>query len=65
MTTNTNALSVEEFCNAYGISTSFFYKLMKQGKAPTTMQLGARRLISSEAAEQWRKQMETPTKGGV
>ena len=65
MTNPTSALSVPEFCDAYGISKSFFYKLMRQGQAPATMQIGKRRLISSDAAEQWRKDMEEASKGGA
>ena len=55
---NVQAQSVDEFCQANGISQSFFYKLAKQGKAPRVMKVGRRTLISAEAANQWRKEME-------
>ncbi|NCC61987.1 MAG: transcriptional regulator [Verrucomicrobiae bacterium] len=55
----TNALSINTFCKTYGISRSLFYKLDKAGKAPRTMTVGRRRLISAEAAQEWRERMET------
>lgn len=61
MNTTPHAQSVDEFCQTNGISPSFFYKLAKQGKAPRIMKVGKRTLISSEAAEAWRKEMEVET----
>lgn len=52
------AQSVQEFCQSNGISQSFFYKLAKLGKAPRIMKVGRRTLITSEAAQEWREQME-------
>lgn len=57
--------SIKEFCKANGISESFFYKLRKQGRAPRTLSVGRRTLITAEAAEEWRKLMETPAQGGA
>ncbi len=54
----THAQSIQEFCQANGISQSFFYKLRKQGKAPKIMRVGRRTLISADAAQEWRKEME-------
>jgi predicted DNA-binding transcriptional regulator AlpA len=48
------ALSIPEFCKAHGISEGFFYKLKKQGEGPREMKVGARTLISFEAAAEWR-----------
>jgi predicted DNA-binding transcriptional regulator AlpA len=57
-----SALTVDEFCEAHGgISVPFFYKLIKQGKAPRIMKIGARTLISQEAAADWRRAMEEET----
>ncbi len=56
---NTHTQSVQEFCKTNGISQSFFYKLRKQGKAPRCMIIGRRRIISSEAAQEWREAMES------
>lgn len=48
------ALSIREFCSAFGISEAFFYKLKKQGRGPRVMKLGRRTLIAIEAAAEWR-----------
>jgi predicted DNA-binding transcriptional regulator AlpA len=50
------ALTIPEFCITHGISEAFFYKLQKEGKGPRTMSVGRRRLISIEAAKQWREE---------
>ena len=52
------AYSIKDFCEAHGISRNLFYNLRKQGLAPKLIQLGKRRLISEEAAAEWRRTME-------
>jgi predicted DNA-binding transcriptional regulator AlpA len=52
------AFSIEEFCRAHGISRAMFFKIMKEGTGPRTMLVGSRRLVSDEAAADWRRQME-------
>ena len=52
--------SIREFCTAHGISDHMFYKLQRQGLAPKTMRVGARTLVSVEAAAEWRRQCEVP-----
>jgi excisionase family DNA binding protein len=44
------ALSVNEFCAAYGLSRSTAYKLMKQGTL-RTVKIGGRRVVPVDAAE--------------
>jgi len=51
-------MSVEEFCEAYRIKRNLFYELLKAGKAPDTMQLGRRRIITYAAAERWQRARE-------
>lgn len=51
---NADAYSIDEFCARNGISRQLFYKLKPQGKMPKTFKLGARVLISREAAAAWR-----------
>ncbi len=58
------AFSVAEFCREHGISRGLFYQLLKDGKGPKTMKLGRRTLISREAAEEWRRRMESATHAG-
>ncbi|MEI9401149.1 transcriptional regulator [Mesorhizobium argentiipisi] len=52
------ANSIPEFCVAHGISRSTFYNLKKVGKAPRTMHVNGRELISVEAQADWRKACE-------
>jgi predicted DNA-binding transcriptional regulator AlpA len=50
--------SIKQFCADHGISRSFFYKLLQQGCGPRVTKLGARTLVSAEAAAAWRAMME-------
>jgi hypothetical protein len=52
------AHSIPEFCRLHGISQSFYFQLKKAGRAPVEMRIGRRRLISVEAAAEWRRQWE-------
>jgi predicted site-specific integrase-resolvase len=54
------ASSIAKFCQDHGISRGTFYNLVKRGEAPRTMKVGGRKLISEEAAADWRRLMETP-----
>ena len=50
--------SINQFCLAHGICRSKYYKLKKERKGPHEMRVGARVLISREAAADWRLQRE-------
>ena len=50
--------SIAEFCQLNGISRSTLYKLKRAGLGPKTVQIGRRRLITREAAEEWRSELE-------
>jgi hypothetical protein len=54
------ASSIDAFCKAHDISRATFYNLKKLGKAPRSLIVGRRRLISTEAAAAWRRAMEEP-----
>ncbi len=56
--------SVSDFCRAHGISRALLYKLLRDGRGPRIMKVGRRTLISQEAAEEWRRRMETAIEGG-
>jgi predicted DNA-binding transcriptional regulator AlpA len=58
--TGKKAFSVDEFCAAHGISRAMFYKLCGEGKGPRLMAVGTRKLVSLEAAADWRRQCEGP-----
>jgi predicted DNA-binding transcriptional regulator AlpA len=55
------ALSIPQFCAAFGISADFFYKLKRQGQGPRLMKVGKRTLISVAAADAWRIEREAAT----
>lgn len=57
-TNQSKASSISQFCADHGISRSMFYALRKAGKAPRLLAVGKRRLVSTEAAAEWRKQRE-------
>ena len=53
-----DAYGIEEFCKRHGISRAYLYILWRRGEGPLYMQVGARRLISKEAAADWRRSAE-------
>ena len=55
-----DAYGVEEFCKRHDISRAYLYLLWRRGAGPRFMQVGARRLISKEAALDWRREAEKP-----
>jgi predicted DNA-binding transcriptional regulator AlpA len=54
--------SILEFCRRHGISRPHFYRLREQGLTPVEFRLGARVLITREAAEAWRRERSRPSK---
>jgi len=50
--------SVAEFIALHGISRALLYRLLQDGEGPRVMKIGRRTLISSEAAEAWRRGRE-------
>ena len=56
-----DAFSITEFCRRNRISVQLFYKLKPHGLMPPTFRLGARVLISREAAVVWRREREAAT----
>jgi hypothetical protein len=53
-----DAYPIPEFCRRHGISQSFYFLLQRQGLGPRTMKVGARVVISKEAAADWRRARE-------
>ncbi len=54
------AFTVAQFCAAHGnMSRTLFYELLKQGRGPVTFKLGRKTLVSSHAAADWVKRMES------
>lgn len=54
----TQAFTIEGFCKAHGFSRAHYFNLQKVGEGPRVMHVGARVLISREAAADWRRQRE-------
>ena len=50
--------TISEFCHRHHVSVAFYYKQRKLGLGPREMVLGRRRLISAEAAAEWRRERE-------
>lgn len=52
------AFTVAEFCEANRISRAGLYNAWRDGQGPRFFKLGARRLITVEAAREWRSRLE-------
>lgn len=59
VTESPGAYGVAQFCAAHDISRVSLYKLWRDGRGPSHFKVGARTLISREAAERWRAAMES------
>ena len=55
------ALTIAEFCEAHRLSQSMYFKIRGQGLGPREMRVGARVLITFEAAAAWRAEREAKT----
>ena len=55
------AFSIAEFCEAFRLSESMYFKLRTQGLGPREMQVGTRRMISFDAAARWQRERERAT----
>jgi predicted DNA-binding transcriptional regulator AlpA len=58
------AYSIASFCAAHEISRSKFYQMINEGIGPRLMKVGAKVLISAEAAADWRAEREAATTAG-
>lgn len=55
------ASTVAEWCKKNRIGKTTFYELRKEGRAPATILVGKKRIISDQADEAWRVMMEAET----
>ena len=53
-----DAMSIAEFCRRHSVSEPFYHKLQRQHRGPKTIKVGARTLITAEAAAKWRRAQE-------
>lgn len=59
--TDIEAYDVASFCRAYGVSRSFVYLEIKAGRL-LPFKAGRRTLISRQAADCWRRELENQTR---
>ena len=52
------AYTIQEFCHAHRLSRSKLYQMWDEGIGPRWMYVGTKRLISNEAAADWRRERE-------
>ena len=52
------AYTISEFCEAHRISRSKLYQLWAAGSGPAWMNVGVKRIISFEAAADFRRELE-------
>ena len=50
-------LTVAQFCAQHAISKSYFYKLRAMGRAPSSCLIGRKRVIATEDAARWRRNL--------
>ena len=55
------AYTISEFCEAHRISRATYYNLKSAGTGPREMAVGTRRIVTFEAAAEWRAVMEAET----
>jgi len=53
-----DAASIPTFCRRHGISVASYYNLRAKGLTPREAIVGGRRLITKEAAAEWRRARE-------
>ena len=62
--TDVAADPIPEFCRQHRIGVATYYKLPKD-KRPKEIRIGRKKLITREAAAEWRRRMETQTADGT
>jgi hypothetical protein len=53
-----DAYTITEFCAKHRVGRAFYYKIQARGIGPKEMRVGAKVLISREAAAAWRHERE-------
>lgn len=60
-TTDIRAFTVDDFCRCYGVARPTLYRFWRGGLGPTSYVIGAKRMISREAADRWVRELEERT----
>jgi hypothetical protein len=53
-----DAMSIAVFCERHCISRALYFKMQTEKRGPRVFRIGAKVLISREAAAEWRRQRE-------
>jgi hypothetical protein len=61
-TTDAHAFTVDEFCSRYRVARPTLYRFWRAGLGPTSYVIGAKRMISRDAADRWVRELEQKTK---
>jgi hypothetical protein len=56
------AFTVSEFCSTFSVGRTALYEAWRQGRGPRFFQIGKRRLISSESAFDWVRNLEAESR---
>jgi excisionase family DNA binding protein len=54
--------TVNEFCDAFALSRSYFYQLVAEGRGPTLLKVGRKTLVPVDAADDWRRERLVPAR---
>jgi hypothetical protein len=52
------AMTIRQFCDAHRISNAMYFIMKQRGEHPREMRVGAKILVSHEAAAEWRRERE-------
>jgi hypothetical protein len=55
------AFTIAEFCDAHRISRSWLYNEWAAGRGPQVKHIGSKKIITIEAAADWRREREANT----
>jgi hypothetical protein len=55
------AFSISQFCSLHNISRSKLYQLWAVGRGPRVKQIGRKKIITTEAAAEWRQRDDDST----
>jgi predicted DNA-binding transcriptional regulator AlpA len=50
---NTRAISIKDWCRAFGLCRASWYQMQARGDGPKTFRVGSRILISTQAVADW------------
>ena len=60
MNAGNRAYSIAEWAELNNVSIATYYRLRRLGKAPRTIEVGARRIITEASNSEWREKMMAP-----